>query len=61
MVLTFKRPGNAVYINTEESAGTLLRLLVKRILRKFGCPPDKQEQATQTVLEQTELLCAKWM
>ena len=32
------------------------RMLVKRILRKYGYPPDKQEKATQTVLEQAELL-----
>jgi hypothetical protein len=28
---------------------------VKRILRKYGYPPDKQEKATQTVLEQAEV------
>lgn len=33
-----------------------LRVIVKRILRKYGYPPDKQEKATQTVLEQVELL-----
>jgi type I restriction enzyme R subunit len=33
-----------------------LRMLVKRILRKYGYPPDKQEKATQTVLEQAEVL-----
>jgi len=27
---------------------------------KYGCPPDKQEKATQTVLEQAALLSAKW-
>ncbi len=37
-----------------------LRTLVKRILRKYGYPPDKQEKATQTVLEQAELLCHDW-
>ena len=31
--------------------------MVKRILRKYGYPPDKREEATQTVLEQAELLC----
>jgi Domain of unknown function (DUF3387) len=30
------------------------------ILRKYGYPPDKQEKATQTVLEQAELLCKDW-
>lgn len=34
-----------------------LRVLVKRILRKYGYPPEKQEKATQTVLEQAEVLC----
>ena len=37
-----------------------LRVLVKRILRKHGYPPDKQEKATQTVLEQAEVLSAGW-
>ena len=37
-----------------------LRVLVKRILRKCGYPPDKQEKATQTVLEQAEVLSAAW-
>ncbi|HMJ89731.1 MAG TPA: type I restriction enzyme endonuclease domain-containing protein [Candidatus Acidoferrum sp.] len=35
-----------------------LRVMVKRILRKLGYPADKQEKATQTVLQQAELLCA---
>ena len=37
-----------------------LRVLVKRILRKHGYPPDKQEKATQTVLEQAALLSGEW-
>jgi type I restriction enzyme R subunit len=37
-----------------------LRVLVKRILRKHGYPPDKQERATQTVLEQAEVLSELW-
>ena len=36
------------------------RVLVKRILRKYGYPPDKQEKATRTVLEQAELLSGEW-
>jgi type I restriction enzyme R subunit len=43
-----------------ESVRAQLRVIVKRILRKHGYPPDKQEQATQTVLEQAELLSAEW-
>ena len=37
-----------------------LRVYVKRILRKYGYPPDKQEKATQTVLEQAEVLSGAW-
>jgi type I restriction enzyme R subunit len=43
-----------------ENVRAQLRVLVKRILRKHGYPPDKQEKATQTVLEQAEVLCAEW-
>jgi type I restriction enzyme R subunit len=43
-----------------ESAQAQIRVLVRRILRKYGYPPDKQEKATQTVLEQAKLLCAEW-
>lgn len=37
-----------------------MRVLVKRILRRHGYPPDKQEKATQTVLEQAALFSAEW-
>jgi type I restriction enzyme, R subunit len=40
-----------------ENVRANLRVLVKRILRKFGYPPDKQEKATLTVLEQAEVIC----
>lgn len=43
-----------------ENVRAHLRVLVKRILRKHGYPPDKQERATQAVLEQTELLSSGW-
>ena len=43
-----------------ESVRANLRRLVKRILRKHGYPPDKQEKATRTVLEQAEVLSAGW-
>jgi type I restriction enzyme R subunit len=43
-----------------ENVRAQLRVLVKRILRKYGYPPDKQEKATQTVLEQAALLSAGW-
>jgi len=41
-----------------ENVRANLRRLVKRVLRKHGYPPDKQESATRTVLEQAELLSA---
>jgi len=43
-----------------ENVRAQLRVLVKRILRKHGYPPDKQEKATQTVLEQAALLSSEW-
>lgn len=43
-----------------ENVRAQLRVLVKRILRKHGYPPDKQEKATQTVLEQAALLSGEW-
>ena len=39
-----------------ENVRAKLRVIVKRILRKHGYPPDKAEQATATVLKQAELL-----
>ncbi|MGQ0511716.1 MAG: type I restriction endonuclease subunit R [Betaproteobacteria bacterium] len=43
-----------------ENVRAQLRVLVKRILRKHGYPPDKQERATQTVLEQAALFSGEW-
>ena len=43
----------------KESVRAKIRVLVKRILRKHGYPPDLQEKATQTVLEQAELISAE--
>jgi len=43
-----------------ENVRAQLRVYVKRILRKYGYPPDKQEKATRTVLEQAELLSGEW-
>src|SRR5271166_4386398 len=44
----------------KESARAKMRTIVRRLLRKYGYPPDRQEKATQTVLEQAELLCRNW-
>ena len=43
-----------------ENVRANLRVVVKRILRTYGYPPDKQEKATQTVLEQAEVLSETW-
>ena len=43
-----------------ENVRANLRRLVKRTLRRHGYPPDKQEKATRTVLEQAEVLSAYW-
>ena len=43
-----------------ESARARMRVLVKRILRKYGYPPDLEDAAVQTVLQQAELLSSRW-
>ena len=43
-----------------ENVRAQLRVLVRRILRRHGYPPDKQEKATVTVLEQAEVLSEGW-
>ena len=46
--------------SVRESSRARMRLTVKKLLRKYKYPPDKQEKATQTVLEQAELLGEEW-
>jgi type I restriction enzyme R subunit len=43
-----------------ENVRAQMRVIIKRILRKFGYPPDKQARATELVLEQAEVLCKDW-
>jgi len=43
-----------------ENARAQIRVMVKRILRKYGYPPDMQQRATELVLEQAEVLCKDW-
>ncbi len=43
-----------------ENARAKMRVMVKRILRKHGYPPDLQDAAVQTVLQQAEVLSAQW-
>lgn len=44
-----------------DSARARMRVLVKRILRKYGYPPDLQDKAVQTVLQQAEALSSEWI
>jgi type I restriction enzyme R subunit len=44
----------------KEAARAKIRVLVKRILRQYGYPPDLQDKATELVLQQAELLAAEW-
>ncbi len=44
-----------------ESARAKIRVMVRRILNRYGYPPDLQEDAVKTVLQQAELLCAEWV
>ena len=43
-----------------KGAQAKIRVMVKRILNRFGYPPDLQEAAVKEVLAQAELLCADW-
>ena len=43
-----------------DSVQARMRVMVKRVLRKYGYPPDKQKKATDTVSEQATLICKDW-
>ncbi len=60
LVETVKRNVNIDW-TMRKNVRAQLRVLVKRILRKHGYPPDKQERATETVLEQAALLSEAWV
>ena len=58
---TLRESGEAISGTSPQPLPSAEREKLKsRILRKYGYPPDKQEKATQTVLEQTKLLCGDW-
>jgi type I restriction enzyme, R subunit len=59
-LVTMVRKNVTIDWKVRENVRANLRVLVKRILRKYGYPPDKQERATQTVLEQAEVLSELW-
>jgi type I restriction enzyme R subunit len=43
-----------------ESVQAKLRVMVRRVLKKYGYPPDKQKKATDTVLEQANMIARDW-
>lgn len=59
-LVTQVRQNVTVDWHARESARARIRVLVRRILRKYKYPPDDQEHAVDTVLEQTEVLCRAW-
>lgn len=59
-LLTSLKSNITVDWSHRESARARMRVLVKRILRKYGYPPDLQDFAVQTVLQQAEALSATW-
>ena len=44
-----------------ETVRAKLRVMVKTLLKRYKYPPDRQEEATETVLKQAESLSAEWV
>jgi type I restriction enzyme R subunit len=59
-LLTSLKSGVTTDWAQREPARARIRVLVKRILRKYGYPPDLQDAAVQTVLQQAEVLSERW-
>lgn len=55
------KKGASIDWTLRESAGAKIRVMVKRILNKYGYPPDLQDDAVKTALAQAELLCSEWV
>ena len=54
------RKNTSIDWTLKEQVRAKLRVYVKKLLNKYRYPPDKQESATRTVLEQAEILCKDW-
>jgi type I restriction enzyme R subunit len=59
LVDTLRRSASVDW-TVKEQVRARLRASVKRLLRKYAYPPDRQERAAQTVLEQAELFAEEW-
>ena len=44
-----------------ETVRARLRVMVKTLLRRYKYPPDRQDEATETVLKQAQTLSAEWV
>ncbi len=60
-LITQVRKSVSIDWTLRESARAKIRVMVKRILNKYGYPPDLQDEAVKTVLAQAELLCSDWV
>jgi len=60
-LLEIVRKNATIDWSVREGTRAKLRVIVTRILRKYGYPPDLQKAATETVLEQAEQLCEHWV
>lgn len=59
-LVSLLRKNTTIDWTLKEQVRAKLRVYVKKLLNKYGYPPDKQDQATKTVLEQAEVLCKDW-
>jgi type I restriction enzyme R subunit len=59
-LITSVRKSVTIDWTLRESARAKIKVMVKRILNRFGYPPDLQKEAVKTVLQQAELMCAEW-
>jgi type I restriction enzyme R subunit len=59
-LITQVRKSVTIDWTVREGARAKIRVMVKRILNKYGYPPDLQDEAVKTVLQQAELLCQEW-
>jgi type I restriction enzyme R subunit len=60
ILVTKVRANTSIDWTIKESARAKLRVIVRKILRQYGYPPDKQEAAVETVLEQAKLFASDW-
>jgi type I restriction enzyme R subunit len=45
----------------KESIQAKMRVMIKRILKKYGYPPEKQDQAVKTILDQAKMIAEEFV